>query len=365
MADTVQSITPIVRPRREFNYHASTVLAVAVFLDGSRMVTGSEDQTLCLWNLKDGAVLKRMKGHHNWVKALKISEDGKFIASGAGWGELMAWDGDTGEPLTEVIRAHTHGVSSVDLSPDSLLLATVSYDKTMKFWRTDTWDIQGAPINIGEGMHCVRYSPSGELLAIATDESIQIWNPQIPHVSNYTAKFEAMDNRCQTSLAWTPDGTRLFSAGDQSNPTIYEWDTSSWKQVGVPWSGHTKGICILAINSTGTLIASASYDKDVRLWQLSNRQTIAIFRHSDPVRCVTFSADDKYILSGGVDWKISEWDIPEGTFLEDTSKVSDVVFRCKEKLRNMSWKAALCDAQKVPHHLWSPNSTLLLTLDTI
>jgi WD40 repeat protein len=260
----------------------------------------------------------------------------------------MAWDGDTGEPLTEVIRAHSHSISSVDLSPDSLVLATVSHDKTMKFWRTDNWDILGAPINIGEEIHCVRYSPSGELLAIATDESIQIWNP---HGSSYIAKFEAVGNLYRTSLAWTPDGTRLFSTGDQSNPTIHEWDTSSWKQVGVPWSGHTEGICVLAINSTGTLIASASFDKDVRLWRLSNRQTIAIFRHSDSVRCVTFSADDKYILSGGLDRKISEWDIPEGTFLEDTSKVSDVVFRCKAKLRNMSWKAALYDAQKVPHHL--------------
>ncbi|OJA07675.1 hypothetical protein AZE42_01855, partial [Rhizopogon vesiculosus] len=76
----------------------------------------------------------------------------------------------------------------------------------------------------------------------------------------------------------------------------------------------------LVVNSTGTLVASASYDNDVRLWQLSDQRTIAIFKHSNPVYCVAFSMDGKHILSGGVDTKILEWKVSEDASLEDAPK---------------------------------------------
>ncbi|OJA11026.1 hypothetical protein AZE42_12155, partial [Rhizopogon vesiculosus] len=73
-------------------------------------------------------------------------------------------------------------------------------------------------------------------------------------------KFKIAINSHVISLAWTPDCTRLLSAGTISDPTIREWDTSTWRRVGDPWSGHTSHINALAVNSTGTLLASASSD---------------------------------------------------------------------------------------------------------
>ncbi|KAG2738605.1 WD40 repeat-like protein [Suillus brevipes Sb2] len=99
------------------------------------------------------------------------------------------------------------------------------------------------------------------------------------------------------SLAWTLDGT--------------QWDPLTWQQVGHPWEGHTEIINAIAIDPTGTLVASASYDNHVRLWRLSDRQNIGIFQHSSPLRSVTFSVDGRYILSGGWDRKISQWEVPK------------------------------------------------------
>jgi WD40 repeat protein len=143
-------------------------------------------------------------------------------------------------------------------------------------------------------------------MAIATNTGhIEIWNPMD---LNCIAKFRAAIN---FSLVWTLDGTRLLSRGYGYDPTIREWDTSTWKQVGDPWSGHAEAIYAIAINSTGTLVASASYDKHVRLWRRSDQRTITIFKHSHSVYCVTFSVDDKHIFSGGYENKISEWAVAE------------------------------------------------------
>ncbi|KIK32155.1 hypothetical protein CY34DRAFT_102148 [Suillus luteus UH-Slu-Lm8-n1] len=257
--------------------------------------------------LETGLVLKKMEGHRDKVHALAVSQDGQMIASGDWGGELIAWRGETGELLTQPIKAHSDRITLVDFSPDGMVLATGSNDGMMKFWCTKAWQMQGEPIKCGY-VFCIRYSPSGELLAIATTDNIQIYNPG---TMKRVASFKGHTKR-NLSLAWTPDGTHLLSGGDDEEPTIREWDSSTWQQVGLPWKGHTDDICAIVIHPDGMLAASASFEDSVHLWRLSDQQTIAIFQPSFALGCVTFSFEGKHILSGGHDDKISEWEIPKG-----------------------------------------------------
>jgi WD40 repeat protein len=290
------------------------------------MVTGSFDETLCLRDLNDGVVRKKMTGHCHWVRAVEVSRDGGLVASADEDGKLIAWHRDTCESLTQPINAHFKTIISLNFSPDGTVLATGSWDKTTKLWSTISWQMQGDPINCVGTIYCVQFSPSGELLAIATEIDIEIWDPRTRFC---VAKFKAAINEAiNYSLAWTPDGKHLLSAGFRSDPTIRQWDASTWQQVGDPWSGHTDQINALAMNSTGTFVASASPDH-VRLWRFSDRQTVAIFNHSGSVLCVTFSTNGKYIFSGGADRKISEWTVPLDALLKDapTNLISQVSSR--------------------------------------
>jgi len=191
------------------------------------MVT-SLDETLYLWDLKDGVILKKMEGHSGRVRGVAVSGNSRLIASIDNEEELIAWDGNTGESLTRAIKAHSLDITSLDFSPDNAVLATVSWDQTIKLWRTDTWQIHGNPINLGEFIFDVRYSPSGHLLAIVTCQYIEIWS---------SSELECIAKFTGLSFTWTPDGTRLFSGSrDYSDPTIREWNTSTWEQVGDPSS---------------------------------------------------------------------------------------------------------------------------------
>ncbi|KAG0703318.1 hypothetical protein DFH29DRAFT_1078995 [Suillus ampliporus] len=293
MAQLIPSTVPL----RAFKDDESTTTAVALFPDRPRMVTGSYSKTIHLWDLNTGAVLKKMQGHHSVVWGLGVSRDGRIIASGDESGELIAWHGETGEYLTQ-IKAHSRHIYGLEFSPDGTVLATGSTDNMTKLWSTKTWQLEGNPIQCSDRVRCVRYSPSGELLAISTTSNIEVYNS---HTRECVANFRGHKgyDSYNWSLAWTPDGTRLLSSGTERDPTIREWDTSTWKQVGHPWTGHTSGIWTIAIHPTGMFVASASYDNNVRLWRLSDRRTIAIFQHSASTQCVTFSMDGKHILSGG------------------------------------------------------------------
>jgi WD40 repeat protein len=317
MSQIIPSTTPI----RTFKSHEDTINAVAVFPDRRRMVTGSFDGKLRIWDLETGVVLKKMEGHSR-VSALAVSRDGQIIASGDWSGKFIAWHGETGESLTKPIKAHSSWITqtraasrrpqspiySVDFSPDGTVLATAGSSDGMKFWCTKTWQMQGEPIDCPPyRINCVRYSPSGELLAIATDDNIQIYNSG---TRERVASFKG-HSQLNLSLAWTPDGTRLLSGGGYEDPTIREWDSLTWQQVGHPWKGHTNRIGAIAVDPDSTLVASASWDEHVRLWRLSDRQNIGIFKHSQMLCTVMFLVDGRHILSGGYDNKISEWDIPK------------------------------------------------------
>ncbi|KAG2346823.1 WD40 repeat-like protein [Suillus weaverae] len=305
----MSKLTPITTPLREFTDHEGYVRAVAVFPDRRRMVTGSDDKTLRLWDLETGVVLKKLEGHRNGVLRLAVSRDGQLIASGDSDGEVIVWHGETGEPLTQPIKAHSSFITSLDFSADGKVLATgSSWGKAMKLWNTKAYrQLQGDPIRCGSDIvYRAQYSPSGELLAIATDLDIQIYNSGI---RKRVASFKGHISH-NKSLAWTPDGTRLLTGGDISDPTIREWDTTTWKQVGDPWAGHTGYINAIAVNPAGTLV-SASYGNHVCLWRLSDHQTIAIFQHTSSTVCATFSVDGKHILSGG-NKMASEWTVPNG-----------------------------------------------------
>jgi WD40 repeat protein len=292
------------------------------------MITASWDKTVRLWDLEDGVELKKMEGHHSSVGSVAVSRDGQFIASGDDGGTLIAWNRD-GKSLTGPIKIHDGGIRSLDFSPDGVVLASNSDDTTTRLWNTKTWQVRGKPINCGAVILCIRYSPSGEYLAIATFQNIQIWNPserkRIAKFNGHTAFNEAYN----ISLAWTPDGKQLISCGNHEDPTIRIWDSSTWKQVGEPWKGHTDTVWTIALNPAGTLLASASIDSQVRLWRLSDQQTIAIFKHTNLVYCVTFSTDGKHILSGGLDRVISKWAVPlpEDILQDHASHASFAHFR--------------------------------------
>ncbi|OAX36018.1 WD40 repeat-like protein [Rhizopogon vinicolor AM-OR11-026] len=316
MATDTADIVPITTPIRVFEGHEESVLAVAVSPDGRRMITSGK--TLRLWDLEGGVVLKNMEGHHgSRVWAVAVSQDGQLIASGDVNGELIVWHGETGQ-VAQAIKAHSTYIRSLDFSPNDAVLATTSWDNTTKLYSTQTWQLEGDPIECSD--YCVRYSPSGNLLAIATRWDIKIWDTSTRKLIANLEAHSTISRVANFSLAWTRDGTRLLSSGSRDDPTIREWDSSTWGQVGDPWKGHTDYINAIAMNPDGTLVASASDDNHVRLWRLEDRRTIAIFKHTSQVYCATFSIDGKHVLSGGNDKKISEWAVPGDHLPDDAAE---------------------------------------------
>lgn len=103
--------------------HTGSVVAIALSADGSRIVSGSDDKTVRIWDVQTGSETQRLDGHKSRVNSVAFSSDGQRI-----------WDSQTGQTVGTPLIEHTHRVQDVFFSPDDLHIISGSLDFTICIW---------------------------------------------------------------------------------------------------------------------------------------------------------------------------------------------------------------------------------------
>ncbi|KAG1890759.1 WD40-repeat-containing domain protein [Suillus subluteus] len=183
---------------------------------------------------------------------------------------------------------------SLDFSADGTTLASAG-DRTVRFWCTAAWKENQDAIPLDAVVHCVRYSSSGELLAIATENNIYIYNP----ATRQRIKMLKGHSGGTFTLTWTLQGTYLLSGGGERDPTVRVWEVLKGGEIEA-FRGHTDKISTISVNESSTIITSASSDGSIRLWPFPKSNVLDV---AAGAFCVTF-------FSGGDDQKISQWVLP-------------------------------------------------------
>lgn len=188
-----------------------------------------------------------LRGHDKGISQVRISPDGRWIASASADGTAMIWDAETGAHMDTLV-GHMAGVSCVAWSPDSETIATGSDDKAIRLWNRTT----------GEPAH-----------AVGADENLP---PQ---------------GRIGTSargIGGRTDGGVRGSGGKK------------------PLLGHHNYIYCLKFSPKGNILASGSYDEAVFLWDVrAGRLMRSLPAHSDPVSGIDFCYDGSLVVSCSTD----------------------------------------------------------------
>ena len=97
-------------------------MSVAFSADGTRIISGSYDKSVRVWDASTGAELKVLNGHTDWVNSVAFSADGTRIISGSFDKSVRVWDASTGaEPVLPIV--HTHSVNSITSACNNTCIA--------------------------------------------------------------------------------------------------------------------------------------------------------------------------------------------------------------------------------------------------
>ncbi|KAG2055093.1 WD40 repeat-like protein [Suillus hirtellus] len=288
--------TSILTPSMTLKGHRGWIRSICYCPDGQQMISGSDDKTVRQWDLKAGKEIKEARGVcEGRVWAVAVSRDGRWNVTGGGdWksAQLKACEIETG--IVKTFEGHSERINCVDISMDNALLASGSEDKTTRIWNLETGKLVAGPFESVIWVAAIRLSTNSKRLAVTSNvgRSFEVWDVQSQKLDVRVGGYEV--GGTSAPMFWTNNNETFMAAlnftTDDDASAIYEFDASTLETVGAPFEGHTKDVTGLALSFDHALLASASFDNTIKLWDCESRQLLASFNVQNP-RALILSPD--------------------------------------------------------------------------
>lgn len=307
--------------------HGDTVSSVTFSPDSKIIASASFDKTVKLWN-QDGT-LKDTLPHDSLVYSVTfISND--MIATGDNSGKVTFWNSTNGQQIGKPFKPHQKTVCDLKFNKQGNILATASVDGRVKLWKL-TPKLQQNPIILehNSSVNSVSFSPDGQMIATASQNKIvKFWKLNGTPLSNLTIKGESGF----TSVSFSPDQKTnkktIATANLDGQVQLWEQNEKETKKIET-LSGHTSRVKSVSFNKKGDILASASGDTTVRLWQVKLPLVTRLQADSQKVFYVSFSPDGQKFASAGQDSTVQIWDKNgnwQQSLIRHTQQVNSVDF---------------------------------------
>jgi WD40 repeat protein len=302
--------------------HTCDVTSLSFSPDGSKLVSGSCDESIAVWDVK---TRKRTAATdlREEVKCVRYSTKGDIVAAATNGRGVTLWEGNQ-------LRLHLTPVadgrwSTVALSPDGKIVAAGGDGPAVKIWNSRSGDLMRS-LNVDEpdrglpGIYQILFTLDGsQLVTAGQDGNVTTWS-----LSDYQKKIIVKTGQAVGTFDFDKKRQLLATAPSQwargrfTNPPakdVYDitvWDPSTG-DVKATLRGHTDIVSQVQFLPDGKHLASASYDETVRIWEiLSGKERCLIDTGGHGWnRCIAIHPDGRMLAFGSADYSIHIVDLFE------------------------------------------------------
>ncbi|KAK4078534.1 uncharacterized protein Triagg1_2865 [Trichoderma aggressivum f. europaeum] len=278
-----EPLKPNYRARLVLRGHTKAVSQVRISPNGRFIASASADATVKIWDANTGAHMDTLVGHMAGVSCVAWTPDSNTLASGSDDKAIRLWDRVTGRPKTTArksagqemapLRGHHNYIHCLAFSPKGNILASGSYDEAVFLWDVRAGRLMRSLPAHSDPVSGIDFCRDGTLVvSCSTDGLIRVWDTMTGQCLR-TLVHE--DNPAVTNVCFSPNGRFILAFNLDNCIRLWDYISGSVKKT---YQGHCNqsfaiGGCFGVLDGEA-FIASASEDGDVILWDVKNKELL-------------------------------------------------------------------------------------------
>ncbi|XP_017890278.1 WD repeat, SAM and U-box domain-containing protein 1-like [Ceratina calcarata] len=284
--------------------HSSALTCVRFATNGMYIASSSLDKTAVIWETISGRVIAIIPGHNRYVACCAFSRDGNLLATGSNDKSVIVSD-LTGSLSfdSELARRFVPALFLDDAERSTAYEQNVM--KNAETSRNDVQLIQRLEDHTGV-VNSVAFYGNHMIASGSGDKLVRIWNIEVEEEEGTESSlrfqeksFSPLDGHKYSinHVEFSPCGRMLASCSLDGTTII--WDTENGSQAKSSFMNLGSGIRVCRWSPDGTKIATAGDDERTTLWNVDNMEEICVLRgHSDAVNAIAFTHDSRYLVTG-------------------------------------------------------------------
>jgi WD40 repeat protein len=288
------------------------VNGVVIFRNSQSIASCSNDRTIIISDTHTLQVTHTIRGHNASVECVDVSMDGTRLASGDWEGNIKVHELKDGAAPTELftLKGHTDWVWAVKFSPDDQKIASCSGDGTVLLLSAQSGE-QLLTFEDHDPLYCLAWSRDSKLVACAGEGAII----RVIDAATGTQARELKGGHTGSRVLCLVFGATsdvLYSGCGGGDNAIIEWKLAERQEATVTCrlQGHTGAVMDISTSPCGRMMASGSGDRTVVIWELTSKSKIRVLEgHTHFVESVAWSDDGEFIASGSDDKTVRVWQV--------------------------------------------------------